>query len=166
MFVSAGHVILHFLPLIGHNLLLAVLPVWVWKWLLQKRPLLHLGPNVITDRTFITLGFKMLIRMGLSWSIRGNTKTLENDRTARCGRVSWTRCAYYKHTRQRYFLSSFSSRCVFDSKTMWMRFRFDSLSRAFHGFSIKTPSGISEDERPKQFETYDFKRKCIIEDGA
>ena len=27
--------------------------------------LLHLGPNVITDRTFITLGFKLLLQMGL-----------------------------------------------------------------------------------------------------
>ena len=29
------------------------------------RPLLHLGPNVITDGTFITLGFEMLLQMGL-----------------------------------------------------------------------------------------------------
>ena len=27
------------------------------------RPLLHLGPNVITDRIFITLGFEMLLQM-------------------------------------------------------------------------------------------------------
>ena len=27
------------------------------------RPLLHLGPNVIIDRTFITLGFKILLQM-------------------------------------------------------------------------------------------------------
>ena len=27
------------------------------------RPLLHLGPNVITDRTFFTLGFKMSLQM-------------------------------------------------------------------------------------------------------
>ena len=33
------------------------------------RPLLHLGPNVITDRTFITLGFEMLLQIGplLHW---------------------------------------------------------------------------------------------------
>ena len=30
------------------------------------RPLLHLGPNVITYRTFITLGFEMLLQMGPS----------------------------------------------------------------------------------------------------
>ena len=29
------------------------------------QPLLHLGQNVITDTTFITLGFKTLLRMGL-----------------------------------------------------------------------------------------------------
>ena len=28
------------------------------------RPLLHLGPNVITDRTFIMLEFKILLQMG------------------------------------------------------------------------------------------------------
>ena len=27
------------------------------------RPLLHLGPNVIIDRTFIRLGFKILLQM-------------------------------------------------------------------------------------------------------
>ena len=38
----------------------------VFYWCLyNKRPLLHLGPNVITDRTFITLGFEMLLQMGL-----------------------------------------------------------------------------------------------------
>ena len=30
------------------------------------RPLLQLGPNVITYRTFITLGFEMLLQMGPS----------------------------------------------------------------------------------------------------
>ena len=36
--------------------------------LLQILPLLHLGPNVITGRTFITLGFKMLLRIRHSYA--------------------------------------------------------------------------------------------------
>ena len=36
---------------------------WV-QMLLQIGPLLRLGPNVIIDRTFITLGFKILLQMG------------------------------------------------------------------------------------------------------
>ena len=36
------------------------------------RPLLHLGPNVITERTFITLGFKILLRMGLLLRLHGS----------------------------------------------------------------------------------------------
>ena len=39
------------------------------------RPLLHLGPNVITDRTLITLGFKMLLRMGLLLRVGPNVIT-------------------------------------------------------------------------------------------
>ena len=39
------------------------------------RPLLLLGPNVITDRTFITLGFKILLRMGLSLCLGPNVIT-------------------------------------------------------------------------------------------
>ena len=39
------------------------------------RSLLHLGPNVITDRTFITLGFKMLLRMGLLLRLGPNVIT-------------------------------------------------------------------------------------------
>ena len=64
-----GHVILHFLPLIDHNSLLVyyrfeykgnfykygLYYTWV-QMLLQIRPLLRFGPNVITDGTFITLG--------------------------------------------------------------------------------------------------------------
>ena len=37
--------------------------------------LLRLGPNVITDRTFITLGFKMLLRMGLLLGLGPNVIT-------------------------------------------------------------------------------------------
>ena len=37
--------------------------------------LLRLGPNVITDRTFITLGFKMLLRMGLLLRLGPNVIT-------------------------------------------------------------------------------------------
>ena len=37
--------------------------------------LLHLGPNVITDMTFITLGFKMLLRMGLLLRLGPNVIT-------------------------------------------------------------------------------------------
>ena len=61
--------ILNFLPLIGYNLLLiyyrfeykdnfykyGLYYTWV-QMLLQIGPLLRLGPNVITDGTFITLG--------------------------------------------------------------------------------------------------------------
>ena len=36
---------------------------WV-QMLLQMGPLLRLGPNVITDGTFITLESKMLLQMG------------------------------------------------------------------------------------------------------
>ena len=37
--------------------------------------LLRLGPNVITDRTFITLGFKMLLQMGLLLGLGPNVIT-------------------------------------------------------------------------------------------
>ena len=63
-----GHVILH-LPLNGHNLLLVYyrfeykgnfnkygLYYTCAQMLLQIRPLLRLGKNVVTDGTFITLG--------------------------------------------------------------------------------------------------------------
>ena len=47
--VSAGHVIINFLPLIGCNLLL-IYYRFVYKDNFYKYvPLLHLGPNVITD---------------------------------------------------------------------------------------------------------------------
>ena len=39
------------------------------------RPLLHLGPNVITDRTSITLGFKTLLQMGPSLHLGPNVIT-------------------------------------------------------------------------------------------
>ena len=32
------------------------------------RLLLHLGPNVITDRIFITLGFELVLQMGLYYA--------------------------------------------------------------------------------------------------
>ena len=37
--------------------------------------LLRLGPNVITDRTFIMLGFKMLLQMGLLLGLGPNVIT-------------------------------------------------------------------------------------------
>ena len=46
------------------------------------------------------------------------TKMLENDKIACCD-VSRTLCACYKHTRLRYFRSSFSFWCVFDCSHYW-----------------------------------------------
>ena len=46
-----------------------------FKMLLRMGLLLGLGPNVITDRTFITLGFKMLLRMGLLLGLGPNVIT-------------------------------------------------------------------------------------------
>ena len=37
--------------------------------------LLHLGPNFMTDRTLIALGFKMLLRMGLLLRLGPNVIT-------------------------------------------------------------------------------------------
>ena len=68
-----------------------------------------------------------------------HTKTFENGRIARCD-VSGPLCARYKHACLRYFRCSFSFWCVFvrpHKYDMYMRFRFDPLSRAFF-FRTKT----------------------------
>ena len=71
------HVTLHFLPLAGHNLLLAyyqledIYLVLYYTWvqmLLQMGLLLHVGPNVTTDWTFITLGSKCYYRWDLFYA--------------------------------------------------------------------------------------------------
>ena len=73
--VSAGHVILHCLPLIGHNLLL-VYYQFEYKGNFYKYGLYYTwDPNVITDRTFITLGLKMLLRMRLLLRLGPNVIT-------------------------------------------------------------------------------------------
>ena len=93
---------LKFEPLIGHNLLLVyyrfeykgnyyesalITPgskcyyrydlyyTWV-QMLLQAGPLLHLGPNVLTDRTFITLGSKCYYRWDLYYTCAVCTRSL------------------------------------------------------------------------------------------
>ena len=61
-----------------------------------------------------------------------HTKTFENGRIARCD-VSGPLCARYKHACLRYFRCSFSFWCIFvrpHKYDMYMRFRFDPLSRA------------------------------------
>ena len=45
------------------------------RWFLSKVRQAEDGPNVITDRTFITLGFKMLLRMGLLLRLGPNVIT-------------------------------------------------------------------------------------------
>ena len=56
------------------------------------RPLLHLGPNVITDRTFITLGLKMLLRMRLLLRLGPNVIT---DGTFITLGSNYYTCAFY-----------------------------------------------------------------------
>ena len=94
-------------------------------------------------------------------------ETLENDRIARChGDVSWT----YKHTRLRYFRSSFSFWSVFrpfstvHTNTICMRFRFDPLSRAFSNRCVfdENAQRISVDGRPKRIEMYAFSNKNAL----
>ena len=73
--VSAGHVIINFLPLIGYNLLL-IYYRFEYKDSFYKYGLYYTWvKNVITDRTFITLEFKMLLRMGLLLRLGPNVIT-------------------------------------------------------------------------------------------
>ena len=60
--------------------------------LLRMGLLLRLGPNVITDRTFITLGFKMLLRMGLLLRLGPNVIT---EGTFITLGSSYYTCAFY-----------------------------------------------------------------------
>ena len=89
-----SHLILQFLPLIGHNLLLVYYRS-EYKGNLQIRPLLHLGPNVITDKTFITLGFKILLRMELLLRLGPNVIT---DGTFITLGSSYYTCVFYSET--------------------------------------------------------------------
>ena len=85
--------------------------------------------------------------------------------------VSWTLC--YKHTRLRYFGSSFSFWCDFDrfrpsttihTNTICLRLNFDPLSRAISNRCVfdENAKRISGDRRPKRIEMYaSFKQKRI-----
>ena len=80
------------------------------------------------------------------WFSTVHTRTFENDRITRCN-VSWTLSACYKHTRLRYFRSSFLFWCVFElfwpSTLMRYGWVFDENAQR-----------ISVDGRPKRIEMY------------
>ena len=116
-----------------------------------------------------SLSWKMhrSLRVHTTVLMRFRLSTFENDRIARCqGDVSWT----YKHTRPRYFRSSFSFWCVFrpfstvHTNTISMSFRFDPLSRAFSNRCVSDENAqhISVDGRPKRIEMYAFLDKNAL----
>ena len=63
------------------------------RWFLSKVRQAEDGPNVITDRTFITLGFKMLLRMGLLLRLGPNVIT---DGTFITLGSNYYTCAFYR----------------------------------------------------------------------
>ena len=78
-------------------LLLAIIYCWYITGLsikvtLQIRPLLHLGPNVITDKTFIMLGFKILLRMEIL--LRLGPNVIKDGTFITLGSSYYT-CAFY-----------------------------------------------------------------------
>ena len=74
---------------------------------------------------------------------------------ARCD-VSWTLCAYYKHTRLRYFRSSFHFDAFLSvhTNTVCLRFCFDPLLRAFSNRCVfdENAQCVRVDGRPKPWE--------------
>ena len=90
--------------------------------------------------------------------LRLSTLKFKTERIESCD-VSWTLGACYKHTRLRYFLSSFPFWCVFDRphKNDMCAFSFKSrLSRALSNRCVfdKNAQRFSEDGRPKRIEMY------------
>ena len=95
-----------------------------------------------------------------------HTKTFENDRIARC-EVRFTLCACCRHTRLRYFRSSFSFRRVFDCPdeydmcafSFWST--FNSVFKSMR-FFYENARRISVDGTPKRVEMYAFWNKNAL----
>ena len=114
------------------------------------------------QRVFIGMRFrchrKRTDRLASTQYLRLSTLKFKTERIESCD-VSWTPGACYKHTRLRYFLSSFPFWCVFDRphKNDMCAFSFKSrLSRALSNRCVfdKNAQRFSEDGRPKRIEMY------------